>query len=169
MAATFALTVDRITPPSVHPFEQVRAQVLAAWTAAQASRAAEVKAAALLAAVNGGQSLDAAASAAGYGVTMSPPITRNAPPEGVSSQLAQILFSLRPGQATMQQTNTGFVVAVLARVVQPKPADDPADYAQVQQAMAKSMQNDIADSFFAGLQARDRISIDQKLFAQIYQ
>jgi peptidyl-prolyl cis-trans isomerase D len=165
----FALTVQSDTPPDLQDYDQVKAKVLADWTADQESREAEVKAADLLAAVNAGQDFDSAASAAGFAVTMTPPITRNAPPNGITSQMVPVLFSLQPGQATMQQTDTGFVVAVLNRVVQPTPQEDPGDYAQVYSAMAKSIQNDLAQSFVGGLQVRDKVTIDQKMFAQIYQ
>jgi peptidyl-prolyl cis-trans isomerase D len=165
----FALTIDAITPPAVQAFDQVQDKVLAAWTNDQLLRAAEQKAAMLLNAVNSGQTLDAAAAAAGDAVTMTPPVTRNAPANGVPAQLAQILFTLKPGQATMLQTPDGFTVAQLLRVAQPGPADDQADYAEVQNAMAKAMQNDIAQSFVMALRNRDKITVDQKLFAQIYQ
>jgi peptidyl-prolyl cis-trans isomerase D len=165
----FALSVDSITPPALKPFATVRAQVLAAWTTAQVQRAAEVKAATLLAAVNGGQSLDTAASAAGLATTMTPPVTRNAPPTGVPTVLAQALFSLKPGQVTMQQTDTGFTVAALANIVQPTPDQDASDYAQVQAAMVKGIQTDLASSFIAAMEGRDKVSVNQKMLAQIYQ
>jgi peptidyl-prolyl cis-trans isomerase D len=165
----FALTVDSITPPALKSFAVVRAQVLAAWTTAQVQRAAEMKAASLLAAVNAGQSLDTAASAAGLATSMTPPVTRNAPAAGVPPVLAQVLFSLKPGQATMQQTDTGFTVAALANITQPTPDQDASDYAQVRQAMVKGIQTDLASSFVAAIEGRDKVSINQKLMAQIYQ
>ncbi len=165
----FAFTVDTITPPSVQPYDMVKRQVAAAWLQDAMLREAEVKAAGLLNAVNNGQSLDIAASDAGYAVAMLPPVTRNAPPSGVSEQMVQILFSLKQGQATMQQTGDGFMVAALAAINRPKPADDPGDASQVAQAMTKSLQDDIAASFIAGLQERDKVRIDNKLYAQIYQ
>jgi peptidyl-prolyl cis-trans isomerase D len=165
----FALTVNAITPPELQPYDQVRGKVLSAWTAAQIRRAAEAKAAALLAAVNGGQSFDAAASAAGYGVTMSPPVTRGTPPAGMNAGMVAVIFSLKLNQAAMVERDTGFTVAGLSRVTQVSAAQDPADYAQLQQAMTKALQNDAGESFLAGLQARDHVTIDQKLLAQIYQ
>jgi len=165
----FALTVNAITPPSLQAYDQVRAKVLSAWTAAQLRREAEAKAADLLAAVNGGQSFDAAAVAAGDSVTMSPPVTRGAPPAGMNDGMVAVIFSLKPGQAAMVERDTGFTVAGLSRVVQPSPAQDPGDYAQLTQAMTKALQNDAGESFLAGLQARDNVTIDQKLLAQIYQ
>ena len=165
----FALTVDAVTAAAPQPFDQIKDKVRAAWSTAQIQRAAEVKAAALLAAVTAGQSLDSAASAAGLAVTMSPPVTRGALPNGVPAQLANLLLSLKPGQPTMLQTDSGFVVAVLARVATPAPPDDPADYADVRNSMAKAMQDDVGQSFILGLQGRDKVTVNQKLFAQIYQ
>jgi peptidyl-prolyl cis-trans isomerase D len=165
----FALTVNAVTPPSLQAYDQVQSKVLAAWTAAQLRREAEAKAADLLAAVNGGQSFDAAAAAAGDSVTMSPPITRGAPPQGMNDGMVAVIFSLKPGQAAMVESDKAFTVAGLARVVQPSPAQDPGDYAQLTQEMTKALQNDAGESFLAGLQARDNVTIDQKLLAQIYQ
>jgi peptidyl-prolyl cis-trans isomerase D len=165
----YALTLDSVSAPALQPYAQVKAKVLAAWTQDEIIREAEVKAAALLAAVNQGQTLDAVASAAGYAVTMTPGFTRNAPANGITDRMVPILFSLQPGQATMEQTDTGFTVAVLAKKIAPTPAQDPSDYAQIQQAMAKSLQNDVGESFLQGLQSRGKVTIDEKMLAQIYQ
>ena len=166
----FAITVDTVTPPALQPYDSVRQKVAAAWIQDAMSREAEVKAAQLLHAVNSGQSLDAAASAAGYSVSALPPITRSGtPPAGVSSQFVQILFSLRKGEATMQQTADGFTVAALTAITRPSPGDDPADTAAVAQAMTKSLEDDTVASFITGLQARDNIRVDNKMFSQIYQ
>jgi peptidyl-prolyl cis-trans isomerase D len=165
----FAFTVESITPPALQPYAKVEQKVAAAWLQDALTREAEVKAATLLNAVNNGESLDAAASAAGYSIIMTPPVTRNAPPSGISNEMVQILFSLKLGQATMQQTDSGFTVAALSAINQPKPAEDPADADEVAQSMTKSLQNDVAASFIAGLQARDHVRVDDKLFAQIYQ
>lgn len=165
----FAFTVESITPPALQPYAQVQQKVATAWTQDALTREAEVKAATLLNAVNNGETLDAAASAAGYSTVMTAPVTRNAPPNGMTNEMVQILFSLKPGQATMLQTDTGFTVAALSAINRPTPEDDPADADEVAQSMTKSLQNDVAASFIAGLQARDNVRVDDKLFAQIYQ
>jgi len=165
----FAFTVDQITPPAVQPYDTVKQKVAVAWINDAMQREAEVKAASLLNAVNSGQSLHAAAAAAGVAVTTLPPVTRNAPPSGVSGQLAQLLFSLQPGEPTMLQSPDGFTVAVLTAIHQPTPAQDPTDATQVAQAMTKSMQDDTVASFIAGLQERYKVTVNTKLLAQIYQ
>jgi peptidyl-prolyl cis-trans isomerase D len=165
----FAFTVDHISPPAVQAYDTVKQKVAIDWINQAMQREAEVKAAQLLNVVNSGQSLDAAASAAGYPVTVLPPVTRNNTPNGVSNQLAQILFSLKPGESTMLQSPDGFMVAALSAVNRPTPAQDPTDAAQVAQAMTKSMQDDTAASFIAGLQQRYKVTVNTKLFAQVYQ
>jgi peptidyl-prolyl cis-trans isomerase D len=165
----FAFTITTITPPAIQPYDQVKTAVAAAWASDQLSREAEQKAASLLAAVNAGQNFDTAATAAGYAAAMTPPITRGAPPTGIPADMVPVLFTLKPGQATMEQTPDGFIVAGLASITQPTPAQDPQDAAGIRQALTKSLQNDAAESFLSGLQARDNVKIDTKLFAQIYQ
>jgi peptidyl-prolyl cis-trans isomerase D len=166
----FAFTIDKITPPAIKPYDQVQAQVAADWRQDALNRAAEQQAAALLQAVKGGKTLDAAAQAVGDTVTTAPPITRGAaPPAGIPQALVPVLFSLQPGAATMQQTPDGFMVAVLTKIVPPDPAQDAQQLDGLRQALAKSLQNDVVESFLSGLQSREHISVDQKMFAQLYQ
>ena len=63
----------------------------------------------------------------------------------------------------------GFLVMALTKIENPTPADAPDEVAGIQQALNKSLQTDTAESFLQGLQAREHVSIDPKLFAQIYQ
>ncbi len=69
----------------------------------------------------------------------------------------------------MQQTPDGFMVAVLTKIVPPDPAQDAQQLDGLRQALAKSLQNDVVESFLSGLQSREHISVDQKMFAQLYQ
>jgi peptidyl-prolyl cis-trans isomerase D len=164
----FAFVVEQVQPPALQPFAQVRAQVQAAWTSDAKTRTAEAQAAALLHAVQQGQSLDAAAKAAGLAVSQVPGLTRN-PQQAGQAQLSALMFSLKLGQAGMLQTSSGFTVAVLANVVDPIPANDPTDVQQLQQQITRALQNDLGESFLAGLQARDKVSVNQKMLMQIYQ
>lgn len=165
----FAMTVSAVTPPALQPYAQVQAKVLSAWTKQAITREAEVQAAGLMQAVNQGQSLQAAAQAIGASVSMTAGFTRAVPPAGLPSQMVPVMFTLKPGQATMQQTDSGYSVAALVKTVQPDPAADAADFARLRQAMVKELQNDAGESLLDGLQKRDKVSVDQKLLAQIYQ
>jgi peptidyl-prolyl cis-trans isomerase D len=165
----FALSVEQVLPPALAAYDQVKAKVLTAWTQDQQSRAAETQAAALMHAVNAGQSLSAAAASAGLQVTTTPAVTRSAPPSGIDSQMVSMLFTLKPGQAGMEPTASGFTVTALANIVDPQPEQDPTDLAQLQQSLTTALQQDVSWSLMGGLQTRDNVSVNQKLFSQIYQ
>jgi peptidyl-prolyl cis-trans isomerase D len=168
----FAVEVNQITPPGTPAFDTVQDKVLAACIESELSRESEVKAADLLTKLNGGASFASVAQAAqadGDAVATTEAITRNAPPSGITDQMVQVLFSLKQGQATMLQTDHGFMVADLSKIVRPSPADDAQDYQEVQAAMGKALQNDIGESFLTGLQSRYKVSVNQKLLAQVAQ
>jgi peptidyl-prolyl cis-trans isomerase D len=165
----FAFTIDKITPPAPKPYAQVQAQVTADWTQDALSREAEQKAASLLRDVNSGKSLDDAAAAAGLSISVSAPVTRGAAPSGLPASMVPILFSLKQGQATMQPTPDGFLVAVLTKIDQPPESAAADEVTGITQSLAKSLQNDVAQSFLGGLQSREHVTIDQKMLAQIYQ
>jgi peptidyl-prolyl cis-trans isomerase D len=165
----FAFTIDKVTPPAPKPYAQVAGQVAADWRQDAVSREAQVKAAGLLQAVNSGKTLDEAASAAGLSIAVAPPVTRGAAPVGIPAAMVPVLFSLKQGQPTMQPTANGFMVAVLTKIDQPPESAAPQEVAGITQALTKSLQNDAAQSFLAGLQSRLKITVDQKMLAQIYQ
>lgn len=165
----YALAVQKVIPPAVQPYDQAKAKVLAAWTQDQQTREAQVIAANLMHAVNTGTPLAKAATAAGLSVTQSPAYTREDQPKDQPAQLVQVLFSLKQGEATMLNTSDDFTVAVLDNVTEPTPQSDPTTYAQLQQSLNKTLQDDLGGSFLAGLQARDKVTVNQKLLAQIYQ
>lgn len=163
----YALNIQAIIPPSVRPFAQAKDRVLNAWQQQQQTREAEVAAADLMHAVNTGTDLAAAARLEGLSVSQTPAYTRTTQTQ--SSQFISILFSLKQGQATMLNSKDGFVVAELASILHPTPQQDPTTYAALQQSLDKTVQDDLGDSFLQGLQAQEKVQINQKLFAQIYQ
>jgi peptidyl-prolyl cis-trans isomerase D len=150
----YAVQVEAITPPAVRPYADVAEQVREDWTHDALRHAEEQKAASLLTAVKGGQSLEAAAAAAGLKVARLPPVSRAAPAEGVPNELIQPLFALKMGEPTMVETPDGFVVAVLADVEEPNRDKDPIGYGQVRDALARAVGDDIEAVTVAAL--RDR-------------
>jgi peptidyl-prolyl cis-trans isomerase D len=166
----FAVSVQSVTPPAVRPFAQAHDAVLAAWSGDQLAREAEVKAAAMLQAVNSGQNFQTAAAAAGVTVSDSGPLNRNEGPDSGQAGMAQVLFGMTPGQALMQKANGAFLVALLNPLVHPTPDQDPEIYKGVQTAAARLMQSDIDDSLLLGLEQRYPPSkVNGTLLTQIYQ
>jgi peptidyl-prolyl cis-trans isomerase D len=160
-SAYYAISVEEVTPPAEKPFDEVKDQVAADWTRDARRHAQEQAAARLLAAVKGGQSLADAATVAGVTVRRTPLVTRDAGAEGMPSQLQQVLFSLKPGEPTMGASGDDYIVAVPAEIVEADPKADPAGYAQVREAVARSSADDLAALFADALRERAKPQINQ--------
>jgi peptidyl-prolyl cis-trans isomerase D len=145
--AWYALVVDKIVPLSSKPFDLVRATVLADWQHDQIHHTTEEQAAKLLATINGGQSITNAAWGSGQQVIRSPELRRNQPVKGVPAELSQLIFTLKPNQATMVETNIGFMVAQLATVTKPNAADHPSEVQDVRKGLTKALGDDYLVSY----------------------
>lgn len=170
----YAVSVDEITPPSRKGFDDVRAEVLESWQRAQARHGAEESAAGLLAAVNAGRTLEAAARAAGLTVRQTPLIAAGQPVEGVPPAMVQTLFSLKKGDPTMAEQPAGaaapgFIVAVVSQIEVPDPKADPLGYEQARDRLTRSIGEDLQIAMVSALRNRARPQINQTLLNQIVQ
>ncbi|HEY1931791.1 MAG TPA: SurA N-terminal domain-containing protein [Acetobacteraceae bacterium] len=168
-SAYYALQVEASIPPAVKPYDQVKQQVTADWTAHQVRQAANEAAAKMLVAVKGGQPFAAAAAAAGLPVFHTPPATREAAPQEMPAPLAQVLFGLKPGEPTMVETDKSFIVAVPAKIDDPDPASDPGGYAVVRQALSRSVAGDLTTLFADAVRNRANPEINQVNFDSVVQ
>lgn len=155
----YAVRVAEVIPPALRPFETVTAEVRTAWERSERRRAMEEQAAALVAAVAGGQTLDQAARAAGWTPRRTEPFTRDAAgAAALPPQLAAALFALKPGEATMIEGSAGFLVAAVAEVL-PAPADGTA-IARRQTEIATALADDLEAQFVQALRDRAEVSIN---------
>lgn len=166
-SAYYALSVEEVIPPAAKPYDTVKEQVAADWTHDAQRHEEEQAAAKLLASVKGGQSLADAAAVAGVTVRRSPLVTRDATDGAVPTQLQQVLFGLKKGEPAMVETADGFVVAVLADVVEADPKADPAGYGQARVMVARSIASDLATTFADALRARAQPRINQPVLDSI--
>lgn len=166
-SAYFALAVEDITPATLKPFETVQEQVKEDWRADQQRRSQEEAAAKMLAALKSGQSFADAATVAGVAERVTPLATRGEAPEGVPPELLRALFTMRSDDPTMVETAEAFIVASLAEVVDPDTKSDPGGYAQVRQAIARSIGSDISTAFTEAVRLRANPRINQKTLDQI--
>ena len=159
--AWYAVAVDDITKPAAKPFDQVRARVLADWQAEQVRHEVESEAARLVAFVNGGQTMLNAAWGSGYQVTRSPTLHRGQRNGGISAELSQLIFTLKPGRATMVESNAGFIVARLAQIIPANPATDSSGLSDTRQALTHALADDYVVSFATAVRqaAQPRINV----------
>jgi peptidyl-prolyl cis-trans isomerase D len=168
-SAYYALSVEDIIPPAAKPYDEVKEKVAEDWTADQQRHAAEVKAAKLLTALKGGQSLADAAAVAGVPVTRTPAVTRGAATEDMPGALANVLFGLKPGEPAMVATPTTFVVAVPAQIDTPNPSTDPGGYEELRSGVSRSIGGDIASIFAEAVRERANPRINQGNYDSVVQ
>jgi peptidyl-prolyl cis-trans isomerase D len=163
----FAFSLDEVIPPQPKPLAEVHDKVVADWTADARRHSQNVAATNAMEAIKAGQTIAAAAAIAGGTVQRLPPVGRAAPVQGVAEQLVGPLFTLKQGAPTMVETPDGFVVAVLAEIQAADPAADPVGYDQVQDALAKSIGDDIENAVTLALRNRGNPVVNQTLAATI--
>jgi peptidyl-prolyl cis-trans isomerase D len=168
-SAYYALSVEDVTPSAPRPYDEVAQKVKEDWTFDQQRKEQERAAAQMLAAIKGGRSFSDAATIAGVTPHITPLVTRDQTAEGVPAELQRVLFQLKPGEPTMQETADAFIVAVPAEIIDPDPKADQAGYDQVRKAIAQSVGQDLSSVFAEALRLRANPRVDQKNVDQIIQ
>ncbi|MBU8546867.1 MULTISPECIES: peptidylprolyl isomerase [Roseomonadaceae] len=165
------IEIRAVNAPALRPFEQVEADVRLAWTNDAKRRAQEARAAGLLAAVRGGQTLEAAASAAGLTSTRMGPFGRQpepgAPGLTVPRELLSVLFGIAVNEPTMAPTAAGFAVAQLLEVVSTDPAADQAALDNARRSAQQQMADDLNAAYVAALRNRAAPRISPTLLQQV--
>jgi peptidyl-prolyl cis-trans isomerase D len=165
----YAVSVDDVVAPALKPFEQVADAVRTDWTRDAIRHGQEQAAAKLLTAVNGGQKLAEAAAAAGLAVRRLPAAGRRKATQGVPVQLVPPLFSLKPGEATMVETPSGFVVGVLVEIQEADPKADPTSYGQVRDTLTRSLAADLQTVYTEAVRDREHPRINHAVVDSIAQ
>jgi peptidyl-prolyl cis-trans isomerase D len=165
-----AVQVNDIVPPALKPFESVRAEVLAAWTADAKRRAQEERATKLMTEVKGGKPLTEAAAAMGLGAREVGGLTRQPQQlETIPAELRAPLFDLALHDATMIETRDGFVVAQVTEITAPDPAANAAGLNQVKAEAEQSIARDLETQYVTALRNRVGVRINQRLMDQLAQ
>lgn len=164
-----AVQITGVTPPALRPFEEVEQAVRLAFVAEAQRRAQEERAAALLAAVRGGQALVESAAAAGLAGDRLPPVSRRplAGEPGLPEELRSAAFSAARGEAVMAETATGFLVAQVVEITPGDPGADPVGLGNLRGEIERQMQEDLEAQFLAALRARAGVSVNQAVLRRI--
>ncbi|MBO1080364.1 peptidylprolyl isomerase [Roseomonas haemaphysalidis] len=168
----FAFDLQDVMPAALRPFDQVRDQVLAAWTADARRRSQEERAAALLGAVRGGKSLPDAAREAGLAPRRVGPFPRQADAQGDGRnspppELLAPLFDTAEGQATMAEIGGGFAVGQVAGIIRPDTAADPLGLGRVRTEVEQAMLSDLEAQYLEALRRGASVSVNPTLMGQV--
>ncbi|MBB5690270.1 hypothetical protein GXW77_10655 [Roseomonas alkaliterrae] len=166
--AFVAIEIREVRPPALRPFETVEAQVRAAYLADARRRAAEERAAAVLAAAGTGRPLSEVAEEAGLPFQRVGPFGRNpATAAPLPPELVAPLFEASGQAPTMVETRDGFAVARLVEVLRFDPASDPLGLGRMRGEIEQSMQDELEEQFAVALRARANVRINTQLLEQV--
>lgn len=134
----YIIHVDAVTPPSVRPLAEVRAEVLKAWKEEELIRQMQAKANRVSEALGKGEKLEAVAAREKLELKTSEPLTRGT--QGFSTSFTQALFQASGNQVegVFPANGSGFVVGELKDVVPAKPLTD-----EQRNALSKSLAEEL--------------------------
>jgi len=168
--------VKSIMAAAPPPFAQIRGDLLADWRFAQGQKVARDKARAIVKAVEGGQTLAAAVSAAGPNIGNVQTIGgrrgelgQNGQP--VPPELA-LLFSMAKNSVKTLEIpgNRGWMVIALADVQRPDPKSiEPARVAAIAQPLAPAFGNELIEQLAGEAKRRVGVTINKELVEQLRQ
>ena len=154
----YAVRVNGITPASLRPLDEVRAEVEAAWMAEARANALMEMASGISEQAQSG-SLEAAADDLGREVMTSMPLERSSYGEVFGPQLMQQLFSVPQSSMIYGLAANGqdYVVARVEEVSHPVPDPASAEYQQLLENIGAQLGNDLIEAFADA--ARDEVGV----------
>lgn len=162
----FVLQLDEVRPSQLRPFEEVQAQVRAAWTESRKAELAVAQAEQIAAELRNGADLQDVAAGLELTVAEPAPFDR----QGMGAELPfddallTAIFAAEPGQVVTGRTYGGdAVVAVLEEIL---PVTDQAPEAeqlraQLAQRWSNGFRSDLAQAFREGLAGTIGVKIDR--------
>ncbi|WP_137177240.1 peptidylprolyl isomerase [Roseomonas sp. AR75] len=169
--AFVAVELRGVIPPALKPFASIEPEVRLAFINDAKRRTQEERAAALLAAVRGGQTLEEAARAAGIASDRLGPFGRRPEPGTpgltVPPELLGPLFAATLNEATMVPTRDGFAVAQLLEIVKPDAGAEAEALTNARRNAQAQAAEDLEAQFAAALRARADPRISPTLMQQV--
>jgi len=159
----FAVRVDKIIPPAMPPFAEIRPRLAAVWTQRELIKALEARADALATRITKGESLEAVAASAGAKVTHVAGIDRRSVQQHteLSQDMAGKLFGARPGEVfSAQNTHLGFVVGKLEGVHVGDVTTLARAAEQIRPQMSQAFFRELGDSAHVYARQKVKVTID---------
>jgi peptidyl-prolyl cis-trans isomerase D len=157
----YMVQVEKVTPSTVKPLDEVREQVVALWQqetrdAALASLAKEIAGE-----VGEGKSLAEVAKAHSFQTFATQPLPRSGGDPKVPPVLVARLFEAKTGGVVSAKGDDGYLVAQLKEILPPDAATQAAGTTRLSQQLGAQMQDDLLREYDQALRERYPVSIDQ--------
>lgn len=161
----FALRLDKIDPPTLIPFEQVRDQVAESWLSAEMARALAARGEEIAAAVEAGTSL----TAQGLAAVAHPAVARDGFIENLPPTVMAKGFDLdKPATAAVAEGENRVFVVALDRINAGAEDDEARQVAEaVTQNLSSSIAQDIETLFARAIQGEAGMTVDPAIIAAV--
>lgn len=169
--ADVVVSVDRITPSTVRPLDEVREELTQVWLGRERTRRLREMSEEFMEAVRGGQGFAEAARAHSFSVVVpSRPIDRASAGQIPARALAAQIFGAAQGDVVSDLRVDG--QAMLVAQVEEINRIDPAEQPQAVEAMRQQLGQTLTQSFGAAVQneivARTRVRRNENLLNQVF-
>jgi peptidyl-prolyl cis-trans isomerase D len=159
--------VMAITPEAQRPFEDVKVDVKALWTAVESKKALSAAAAKLVERLQKGETLDTLAKELGAKVETATGLRRNATGSGLPDGAVAQAFAVANGGSASAETADGktrVVLRVTGVNVPPPATKEQAE--KLKAEVQRQMQYDVMSSYVLALQDRQGVTINQAAVAR---
>jgi peptidyl-prolyl cis-trans isomerase D len=149
----FILRVDKVTPPTLRPLDEVRDQVAAAWKARQRQEKTQERAAKMLERAKAGEPLTKLAADAGLEAKTSEPLSRFSldPNSAVPPPLVQALFKAHQDEAVMTAYDGGYAIGRLKEIKAAVANAASSEEAQLGREITLAMSQDLVAEYTKAL------------------
>ncbi|MDX2277116.1 MAG: SurA N-terminal domain-containing protein [Hyphomonadaceae bacterium] len=169
--ADVLVAVDAITPASTRPLEEVREQLVAAWSARERARRLQELADNVATAVTGGQAFAAALRAnQGAVAVTSRPIDRRSAAQLPARRLGAQIFAAPVGGVVSDARADGgaMVVAIVESVQRADPTEQPQLVEAARQQVSEGLAAGLFDAIVSDLVSQARPRRNQELIGQLF-
>ncbi|MFI4964647.1 MAG: peptidyl-prolyl cis-trans isomerase [Caulobacterales bacterium] len=159
----FAVRVEKITPPAIPPFAEIKPLLARAWTQRELVKAMQARADTFAARLKKGESLQAVAAAAGSSVVEAPGLDRQSAQQNqtLSQDTLAKIFTAKPGDVfTAQANHFGLVVGKLEAIHTGDVTTLARAAEQLRPQMTNAFYREINESAHTAARQRVKVTID---------
>jgi peptidyl-prolyl cis-trans isomerase D len=164
----YMVQVEKVTPSTVKPLDEVREPVVALWQQETRDGALASLAKEIAGEVGEGKSLADIAKARSFQTFTTQPMPRSGGDPKVPPVLVARLFEAKTGGVVSAKGDAGYLVAQLKEILPPDPTAQTAGTARLSQQLGAQMQDDLLREYDQALRDRYPVSIDQAAVARAF-
>ncbi len=165
----FVVRTEEIIAPALRPLDEVRDEIVAAWTEERVTAAAEALAETTSERLDAGETVADVAAELGAVMVEQSDLRRDGANRGtLPEELVASVFEISTGDVAIAQAADGYVVARLEDVI-PAPASDTGALEVIAAGQAQAMAGDLLAGFAQSLRGEFDVDIDRNSINRLYQ